>query len=87
MKQAGEEPVELRDNGPAKGQGEGDVETSVNDPMEGKQGAAISSFCRHRTADAPGYSKPTFSLFAKGCGGSAGWRLSPQPRSPDRGLG
>lgn len=55
--------------------------------MEGMQGAAITSFCRNRTEEAPGYSMPTFSHSANGCGGSAGWRLSAQPHSPARGMG
>lgn len=51
MKQAGLEPAELRDNRPAKAQGEGDVKMSMDDQMEDVQAAAVPSFCRNRTAE------------------------------------
>jgi len=52
MKQGREKPAKLRDDGPAKAQGGGDVKTSMDDQMEHVQGAAIPSFCRNNTAEA-----------------------------------
>lgn len=51
IKQARQEPAELRDNRPDKDQG-GDVKAGVDDQMKDVQGAAIQSFCRKRTAEA-----------------------------------